>query len=107
MPVDLSDTLVVGISSTALFDLNEADKVFRTKFKEDKDTAISEYRAYMLEREGEPLSDGTGMLLVEALLKLNKYKTKMMRKELLMDRHAQRAIVKEPPTDKTKIPEGH
>ncbi len=70
---NLSDTLVIGISATALFDLKAADQVFREKFKEDKDTAIVEYRKYMLEREDEPLEDGTGMPLVKALLELNKY----------------------------------
>ena len=74
MPLDLSQTLVVGISATALFDLAEADRVFRTKFQEDRQTAVSEYRAYMLEREEEVLADGTGMHLVKALLALNKYK---------------------------------
>lgn len=73
MPLDLSDTLVIGISATALFDLSEADRVFRTKYKEDKETAIAEYRAYMLEREADTLENGTGMPLVEALLKLNQY----------------------------------
>ncbi|MDO8444625.1 MAG: 5'-nucleotidase [Deltaproteobacteria bacterium] len=76
MPLDLSDTLVVGISATALFDLSEADRVFRTKYKEDKETAIAEYRTYMLEREADALEDGTGMPLVEALLKLNQYQSK-------------------------------
>ena len=73
MPFDLSNTLVIGISATSLFDLSEADKVFREKFKEDKETAIAEYRKYMLEKEEEPLEDGTGMPLVKALLDLNKY----------------------------------
>lgn len=73
MPLDLSQTLVVGISATALFDLAEADRVFRTKFQEDRETAVVEYRAYMLEREEDELADGTGMHLVKALLALNKY----------------------------------
>ena len=73
MPLNLSDTLVIGISATALFDLKEADKVFREKFSQDKDSAIAEYRKYMLEREDEALEDGTGMPLVKALLELNKY----------------------------------
>ncbi len=73
MSVNLSETLVVGISATALFDLTEADKVFQNKFKEDKNTAIAEYRKYMLEREAEALNDGTAMPLVKALLELNKY----------------------------------
>lgn len=73
MPVDLSDTLVVGITATALFDLSEADSVFRSKYAEDKDTAIQQYREYMLKRENDMLEDGTGMPLVKALLDLNRY----------------------------------
>jgi 5'-nucleotidase len=71
--LDLSDTLVIGVTATALFDLSEADSVFRSKYAEDKDTAIQHYREYMLARENEPLSDGTGMPLVKALLDLNRY----------------------------------
>lgn len=74
MPVDLSETLVVGISATSLFDLTEADKVFREKFAKDKQSAVTEYRAYMLEHENDNLKDGTAMPLVKALLALNKYK---------------------------------
>lgn len=73
MALDLTDTLVVGISATALFDLSEADAVFQSKYKDDKETAMSEYRTYMLERENDALKDGTGMPLVKALLELNKY----------------------------------
>lgn len=73
MPLDLSDTLVVGISATALFNLNEEDRVFRENKKDDPDTAIEKYREYMLERENQPLEDGTGYPLVQALLQLNKY----------------------------------
>ncbi len=73
MTDSLLNTLVVGISATALFDLKEADQVFREKYSRDKETAIDEYRNYMLERENEPLKDGTGMPLVKALLELNKY----------------------------------
>ncbi|MEZ2294980.1 5'-nucleotidase [Variovorax sp. RCC_210] len=75
MPLDLSETLVVGISATALFDLKEADALFKSETHADKETAVSEYRAYMLQREDEKLEDGTGMPLVKALLALNKYKT--------------------------------
>jgi 5'-nucleotidase len=74
MALDLSETLVVGIASTALFDLSEADAMFRKGFTEDRYKAVAEYRQYMLERENEPLSDGTAMPLVRALLALNKHK---------------------------------
>lgn len=76
MALDLSDTLVVGISATALFDLSEADKIFQSKYAQDKESAMSEYRAYMLERENNALDDGTAMPLVKALLDLNKYQPK-------------------------------
>ena len=70
MPLDLSDTLVIGISATALFDLSEADKLFRSEFARDRDHAIDVYRAYMLAREDEPLATGTGLPLVRSLLLL-------------------------------------
>lgn len=76
MALDLSDTLVVGISATALFDLSKADAVFKSKYGEDQESAMDEYRKYMLERENEPLNDGTGMPLVKALLELNRYQPK-------------------------------
>lgn len=73
MPLDLSDTLVIGISATALFDLAESDTLFRKMKEEDPDSAIEVYRKYMLERENIPLAEGTGLPLVKALLELNKY----------------------------------
>ena len=73
MPLDLSDTLVVGITSTALFDMTESDSVFQAKYKEDKSTAVAQYREYMLQHEDEPLAPGTGMPLVRALLALNQF----------------------------------
>ncbi len=76
MALDLSDTLVVGISATALFDLSEADEMFKKNLKDDKDIAIRAYREFMLQREEEYLEDGTGMPLVKALLKLNRYQDK-------------------------------
>ncbi len=76
MSLDLKDTLVVGITATALFDLREADELFRAEHATDPDNAIANYRAYMLAREDEPLAPGTGFPLVSALLKL---------KELLPD----------------------
>ncbi|PKO70699.1 MAG: 5'-nucleotidase [Betaproteobacteria bacterium HGW-Betaproteobacteria-16] len=76
MPLDLSNTLVVGITTTALFDMTESDSAFQEKFKSDRETAVAEYRAYALQHEDEPLSDGTGMPLVKALLALNMYQKK-------------------------------
>ena len=44
MPYTLDDKLVVGISSRALFDLDEADGVFRTG-------GLGAYRTYQREHE--------------------------------------------------------
>lgn len=73
MALDLSNTLVVGISATALFDLGEADKLFREQLAINVEKAVVEYRRYMLKRENEPLEAGTGMPLIKALLELNKF----------------------------------
>jgi len=72
MATDFTDTLVIGISATALFDLAEADRIFREHYSKDKTTAIRLYRDHMLQREADPLGPGTGMPLVQALLELNK-----------------------------------
>lgn len=74
MPFNLKDTLVIGISATALFDLSESDKLFQDEFKTDPDNAIETYRKHMLENEEKELNEGIGFPLVKALLNLNKYK---------------------------------
>jgi 5'-nucleotidase len=73
MPLDLSKTLVIGISATALFNLQEADQLFREMSEKDPDTAIEVYRSYMVKHENEDLLPGTAFPLVSALLNLNKY----------------------------------
>lgn len=73
MSLDLSDTLVVGITATALFDLEESDRLFRSLSSTDPDSAIENYRRYMLENEDISLEPGTGFPLVKALLGLNRF----------------------------------
>lgn len=73
MALDLSETLVVGISATALFDMSESDKMFKAALEADPESVIDNYRRYMQAREGEPLAPGTGYHLVKALLDLNQH----------------------------------
>lgn len=74
MPINLSDTLVVAITSTALFDLSEPDEFYRNARASDgDDEAIRKYRKLMFETENEQLLDGTGLPVVQALLNLNKF----------------------------------
>lgn len=76
MAYNLSDTLVVGISSTALFDLGAESELFRQWQQEDHDQAIIKYRELMRQREDEALKPGTAFAVIEALLKLNEYQRK-------------------------------
>ncbi len=76
MAYTLDKTLVIGISATALFDLSEADKLFKDEFKKHPDNAIEIYRAFMLKNEDVVLQEGIGFPLVKALLNLNRYQKK-------------------------------
>src|SRR5271166_4064086 len=64
MPADLSRSLVIGISSRALFDMEEANAVFENDGEEA-------YAEYQYAHEKEILQPGTGFRLVEAILALN------------------------------------
>ncbi|UGA50147.1 hypothetical protein QR68_16545 [Dickeya fangzhongdai] len=47
MAFDLTNTLVIGISSTALFDMSESDNLFKKFSAENPEKAIEQYRNYM------------------------------------------------------------
>ncbi|MBD5787852.1 5'-nucleotidase [Cellulosimicrobium terreum] len=64
MGYDLSGRLVVGIASSALFDLTESDRVFRTEGE-------AAYRAYQEEHVDDALDPGTAFGFVRRLLALN------------------------------------
>lgn len=60
----LDDKLVVGISSRALFDLEEENKIYEEK-------GLEAYSEYQLEHEDDILKPGTAFPLVKALHNLN------------------------------------
>jgi 5'-nucleotidase len=64
MPVDLSKSLVIGISSRALFDLEESNRVFETEGE-------AAYTKYQEAREKDVLQPGIGFRLTQAILGLN------------------------------------
>ncbi|MDA3909413.1 MAG: 5'-nucleotidase, partial [Sulfurimonas sp.] len=74
MAFNLKDTLVIGISATALFDLSKEDNIFAKEYKNNPENAIEKYREYMLKNEHQLLGEGIGYPLIKALLDLNKYK---------------------------------
>jgi len=73
---NLENTLVIGISATALLDLTKEDKLFKDEYKKNPDTAIDIYRKHMFESENIPLKEGIGFPLVKSLLNLNRYQKK-------------------------------
>ncbi len=64
MAFNLTDRLVVGVASSALFDLTEADEVFRVKGPEA-------YRAHQRARLDQTLAPGVAFPFVRRLLGLN------------------------------------
>ena len=59
MPLTLDDKLVVGISSRALFDLEEENRIF-------EEDGLEAYSKYQLEHENEILKPGTAFPLIKA-----------------------------------------
>lgn len=64
MSNDLRDVLVVAISSRALFDLDEENRIFEQQ-------GLEVYRRYQVENESTPMAPGTAFALVQALLAIN------------------------------------
>jgi 5'-nucleotidase len=64
MPVSFDGKLIVAISSRALFDLEESNRVF-------EEQGIEAYYRYQLEREDQVLEPGIAFALVKKLLALN------------------------------------
>ena len=67
LPYDLSNTLVIGISTRSLFDLEEENRIF-------EEQGLEAYRAHQLKHEADPPAKGTAFHLVEGLLRLNRYR---------------------------------
>ena len=66
MPTDLSDILVIGVSSRALFNLEKENEIF------DKEGIVG-YRKYQQEHENDVLGQGTAFYLVQSFVEYHKY----------------------------------
>jgi 5'-nucleotidase len=64
MPYDLATRLVIGVASSAIFDLSESDAVFRRSGEE-------EYRKFQEENLKAPLPKGIAFSFIRRLLSLN------------------------------------
>ncbi len=64
--MDISHKLIVAISSRALFDLSESNRVFESE-------GVEQYSRYQIERENDILCPGVAFPLVKKFLNLNQY----------------------------------
>lgn len=81
MAVDLSDILVIGVSTRALFNLEVENDLFQSQ-------GIAAFRAYQLGKEEELLAPGTAFYLVKSLLELNKIANKKIVEVVVMSRNS-------------------
>lgn len=81
MAVSLENCLVIGISSRALFDLDDENHIYETQ-------GLKAYAKYQLAHEDEILKPGSGFALVKALLKLNELSNQRRVEVLIMSRNS-------------------
>ena len=77
MPYDLSNYLVIGVSSRALFDLSRENEIYEKQ-------GLEAYCSYQLEHENDVLKPGTGFALIEAMLRINQIDTSVRRTEVVI-----------------------
>ncbi|MBO4305083.1 MAG: 5'-nucleotidase [Lentisphaeria bacterium] len=65
MPFPIEEKLVIGVASSALFKLDEADEIFRRE-------GLSSYRKYQYEHEKDLLEPGIAFPFIRRFLELNK-----------------------------------
>lgn len=80
MAYDLTGRLVIGLSSSALFDLDELDKVFREQGEQA-------YRDYQRENQDIPLITGVAYPFIRRLLKLNEISDEPLVEVILLSRN--------------------
>lgn len=81
MIYDLSQLLVIGISSRSLFNLEKENQIFYERGLED-------YIRYQVEHEDEILEPGTAFPLVKGLLALNELKQKRLVEVIVMSKNS-------------------
>ena len=81
MGLNLKDYLVVGISSRALFDLDEENRIY-------EEQGLAAYSEYQIAHEDEVLAPGSGFALVKALLNLNTISDKRYVEVIIMSRNS-------------------
>ncbi len=81
MPYDLSNPLVIGISSRALFDLEKENRIFEEK-------GLEVYEDYQVKHEKDILPKGSAYPLVRAFLELNRLQEQRLVEVIVMSRNS-------------------
>lgn len=81
MPVDFSEILVIGVSSRALFNLEEENEVFQKG-------GIEAFRKFQLDNEDKALEPGAAFYLIKSLLQLNSIANKQIVEVVVMSRNS-------------------
>lgn len=81
MAYDLTKPLVIGISSRALFNLEEENRIFEQQ-------GLMAYEDYQVAHEQDILEKGTGFPLVKAFLELNKLQEDRLVEVIIMSRNS-------------------
>ena len=80
MSFDLTKPLVIGISSRALFNLEQENKIF-------EEQGVAAYEEYQVKHEKEILQKGSAFQLVKAFLNLNEEKNEHLVEVIVMSRN--------------------
>jgi len=81
MSLILNKVLVIGVSSRALFNLEEENLIFENK-------GIEEYRKHQLETENVPLKPGSAFYLIKNILDLNKLSKNQIVEVVIMSKNS-------------------
>ena len=81
MPYDLKNPLVIGISSRALFDLEEENRIF-------EEQGLAAYEEYQVRHEKDVLRKGAAFALAEAFLSLNRLQEERLVEVIVMSRNS-------------------
>lgn len=87
MPYSLEDKLVVGITTRALFDLEDENRVFEHQ-------GLAAYREYQRAREDEPLAPGTAFPIIKGLLDINRRAGRSLVEVVLVSRNDAESAVR-------------
>lgn len=81
MAFDLTEKLVIGVSTRALFDMTCENHIYESE-------GLEAYRDYQMQHEEEPMKPGPGFALIKAFLSLNELSGKDIVEVIIMSRNS-------------------